>query len=93
MHCISDKLKICDGFGIERETLKPDYKFYYFKHYYCKSTEEYIEKLNKGDVNFMTKNQKINFYFGYNKITYEKINYIENKTGINLTNYKKKMKH
>ena len=33
-HCISDNLKTCDGFGIQRKFLKRDYKYYYFKHYY-----------------------------------------------------------
>jgi len=86
-HCISDNLKTCDGFGIEREFLKPDYKYYYFKHYYCKSTEEFIEKLKKGDV-FIVKNEfKIKFYFGYNKITLKKLNYIKKETGENLSEY------
>jgi len=91
VHCISNKLKTCDGYGIERKFLKPDYKYYYFKHYFCKSTEEFIDKLQKGDINYMTNNFKINFYFSYNTITNKKIKYIEKKTGINLTYYKKKL--
>ena len=31
---------------------------------------------------------KIQLYFEYNRITLEKINYIENKTGLNLEEYK-----
>ena len=91
-HCISKDLKTCDGFGIVRRYLKPDYKYYYFKHYYSKSTEEFIDKLQKGDV-YKTKNKiKIKFYFSYNKITNEKLSYIEKRTGENLTNYKNKLK-
>ena len=34
---------------------------------------------------------KINLYFYYNKITLEKINYLENKTGLNLSSFRKKL--
>lgn len=91
-HCISDNLKTCDGFGIQRKFLKGDYKYYYFKHYYCKSTEEFIKKLKKGDVYLMKNKNKIKFYFSYNKITSEKLNYIEKETGENLTYYKNLIK-
>ena len=90
-HYISNKLKTCDGFGNERKILILDYKYYFFKHYYCKSTEEFVEKLNKGDVYKMTNKKKIYFYFSYNKITNEKLNYIEKKTGENLTFYRNKL--
>ena len=70
----------------------PKYKQYYIDHYCFKSTEEYINKINKGDGifgnNSRTKLHKINLYFGYNKITAEKINYIENKTGLKLNKFK-----
>lgn len=90
-HCISNDLKTCDGFGIERKILKPDYKYYYFKHYYCKSTEEFIDKLKKGDVYQMQNKNKIRFYFSYNKITKEKLNYIEKTIKENLAYYKNKL--
>ena len=35
---------------------------------------------------------KIKLYFEYNRITLEKINYIENKTGLNLEKYKLMLK-
>ena len=70
----------------------PRFKLYYIDHYCFKSTEEYINKINKGDgifgYNNRIKMHKINLYFGYNKITMEKINFIENKTGLNLTKFK-----
>ena len=73
----------------------PQFKSYYIDHYCFKSTEEYINKINKGDgifgYNNRTKMHKINIYFGYNKITIEKINLIENKTGLNLSKFKLKM--
>ena len=90
-HCISDKLQTCDGFGIKRKTLQKDYNYYYFKHYYCKSTQEFIEKLKKGDVYKISNHIKIKFYFGYNKITFEKLNYVEKETGMNLSLYKNKL--
>ena len=71
-------------------------KLYYIDHYCFKSTEEYINKINKGDGIFGYNNtiriHKIDLYFKYNKITMQKIIYIENKTGINLTQYKSKLK-
>ena len=70
----------------------PKFKLYYIDHYCFKSTEEYINKINKGDgifgYNNKTKLHKIALYFGYNRITIEKILLIENKTGINLSRYK-----
>ena len=70
----------------------PKFKHYYIDHYCFKSTEEYINKINKGDAVFgnnnKTKIHKISLYFGYNKITSEKINFIENKTGLNLDRFR-----
>jgi len=70
----------------------PKFKKYYIDHYCFKSTEEYINKINKGDGvfgnNIKTKMHKIDLYFGYNRITSEKINYIENQTGLNLRKFK-----
>ena len=67
-------------------------KLYYIDHYCFKSTEEYINKINKGDgvfgYNERIKMHKINLYFNYNKITLEKINFIENKTNLNLSRFK-----
>ena len=87
-HSIADELKSCDGFGHIVNNIKRDYKYYYFKHYYCKSTEEFIDKLIKGDVHKGTIPVKIATYFSYNKITYQKINLIEEKVGVNLSYYK-----
>jgi len=68
---------------------------YYIDHYCFKSTEEYINKINKGDgvfgYNNRIKMHKINLYFGYNKITSEKINYIEKKTNLRLDKFKLKL--
>ena len=75
---------------------KSFFKLYYIDHYSFKSTEEYINKINKGDgiygFNKKIQYHKINLYFKYNKITKEKIFFIENKTGLNLNKYKLKLK-
>ena len=56
-------------------------KNHYIDHYCFKSTEEYINKINKGDGIFGNNNKirmhKIYLYFSYNKLTLEKINYID----------------
>ena len=71
---------------------QPKFKQYYIDHYCFKSTEEYINKINKGDGvygdSIKNKMHKISLYFGYNKITLEKINYIEKKTGLDLGKFK-----
>ena len=99
-HRISLKFQSCDGFGnIKKlngiETEDADYENYYIKHFYCKSTEEFINKITKGDLIFghdeNWKLAKIKTYFGYNKITLKKINYIENETGFNLSEYKNQL--
>ena len=95
-HVINDIYKACNGFGhiINKSKNMTDFNYYYFKHFFCKSTEEYIEKLNKGDVFYKNNNQlklkKIQIYFLYNKITKKKIKLFEQKTGINLDYFKKK---
>jgi hypothetical protein len=93
----------CDGFGIKvnLSTIyrsKPDYSINYFDHYFTKSAEEYINKLKKGDVFWGKKGKKLEigyifFYFAINKITLDKINFFENRTGMNLTTIREKLKN
>ena len=95
VHKLNFKLKSCNSFGKSKDKTR-DFKINFIKHYYFKSTEEFIEKVNRGDGVFNntegTKLTKIKFYFKINKMTLEKINYIENKTGISLLFLKKKIK-
>ena len=100
VHTINHKLKSCDGFGnpkkIDRIITRPvDFYNYYIDHYYCKSTEEFINKINKGDTLYGNKSKipRIKTYFSYNKITKEKIDLIENGTGFNLSEYRKFIKN
>jgi len=96
-HDLNPTLIGCNGFGkIENTSLitnSPDFYYYYIDHYYSKSTEEFANKISKGDVNHGFRNDGINLfkiksYFSYNKITKKKIDYIEKKTKYNLTKYK-----
>ena len=100
IHTLSENLDGCDGFGKKIKlsgmfTDKSDYEYYYIDHYSCKSTEEFINKVNKGCALFsQDKNYKlrrIKDYFDINKITLEKIKMIETFTDFNLSEYKEKI--
>ena len=76
-HYIDNNLKKCND-------------IYYIEHYEFKSTEEFINKINyKGDVRFENNEQfkykRIFRYFKFNKISFDKIIYIANKTKLNAT--------
>ena len=99
-HILYKNTKSCDGFGKRKQvyygirTKESDFEYYYIDHYYCKSTEEFINnKLLKTDAFHKIDNNmdKINFYFKYNKVTKEKIDMIEKKTKYNLTKYRSKI--
>ena len=97
-HILSEKLRACDGFGKKSkvkkiESLNPDYEFYFIRHYYGKSVQEFIEKINSGDLLRGNKKKIIEWaiekFFYINEITSEKINYIDKHLGgkYNLTKY------
>ena len=95
IHILNGNLKSCDGFGNPKNvtgisTDISDFEYYYIDHYFCKSTEEFINKINKGDILYSKKNimERIKTYFKINIITTEKINLIENRTGLNLSRFK-----
>ena len=92
VHKINTKLKTCDGFGnktrvVGAGTDKLDNEYYYIDHYFCKSTEEFVNKINKGDVLYNQKNflERIKVYFEINQVTQEKIDYIKNHLYTNIT--------
>ena len=103
IHDLNSNLIGCDGFGKVRKikgikTENPDHYYYYIDHYWSKSTEEFVNKLVKGDVLYGFNNKennlkRIRIYFLYNNITEEKINYIENGTKYNLTKYRLMLKN
>ena len=101
IHELNDELIACDGFGkfVSSKGIKTtntDHYYNYIDHYWSKSTEEFVNKLMRGDPDFgsnlkRVKNNnllRINIYFVYNKITKEKIDYIENRTKYNLTKFR-----
>ena len=95
IHAINYRITACNGFGQKGEKKKLDFKYFFINHYYFKSTEEFIRKINRGDAYFLSndvlKMNKIKFYFAFNKISLEKINYIEKEAGINLTIFRNKL--
>ena len=98
MHIFDRSIKGCNAYGILQDLniwdymSNPDLQNYYIDHYYSKLVEEFIEKINKGDVFFENKTSfkmhRIKRFFNINDITLEKIDYIESKTGLNLTKYR-----
>ena len=103
-HILSNKIKGCDGFGrifnLNSITNKrPDYEYYFINHYYCKSLEEFVDKLKRGDIykgNSIVNNMyQIKKYFYINKITSKKLDFIEKKLGklVNLSEYRKKIQN
>ena len=96
-HYLTRKIKQCNGFGKMSEPFIIDSKYYYVKHFSFKSTEEYCDKLNRGNVlfdnNYHKKLTKISQYFFYNKVTISKIIMLENRTGVNLYYLRNKLKN
>ena len=104
-HWLDRRIKGCNVFGelvipsrkvkLDNNINDPKFKRYYIDHYCFKSTEEYINKINKGDgifgFNNRTRMHKIRLYFDYNRISLEKINYLEKKTGLDLTIFRNKL--
>ena len=95
VHTLNHKLRSCDGFGKIKVidgiiTRDADFENYYIDHYYCKSTEEFINKITKGDALFVdNRMDRIRTYFAYNKITKDKIDLIEKGTGLNLSEFRR----
>lgn len=93
MHNINENLKSCNGFGRPSDLKNGnDFRYNVIDHYYSKSTEEFIDKINRGDVWQDTNKyimHRIEKYLTQNKITLEKIEMLEKKIGIDLSKYKK----
>ena len=98
---LAKDIKGCNALGeyqnIEHSSMdKQDFENYYIDRYYSKSVDEFIDKLNEEDMNkgddSKYKIKKFKFYFETNNMTVEKIEYIENKTKLNLTKFKDKLR-
>ena len=99
MHFINKKLINCNGY-VKKDKVKnisptePDYKDYYIIHYYSKSTEEFIDKIIKGDVYSTTTHHtlhRVEKYFNQSEMTIEKIDMIEKSTKLNLSKFRKQL--
>ena len=94
-HILDPYKERCDGFGniIKTQSFHckvPDFKYNYIDHYQFKSTQEFVDKINiRGDCQFKQGSKiiykKILEYFRFNQLTKQKIKYISNRTGLNLT--------
>ena len=99
IHYGSSKYTICNGFGkiinfTGIYTREADFENYYLIHYFSKSTEEFINKLKRGDaLEGHWKKSKIYQYFKINKASKAKIQYIEKKLNINLKKYRNLFKN
>ena len=87
-HCLNNTIQCRpDGKILNNYFEFPQYSFAFLNHYTTKSTEEFIEKLNKGDVYGKRNNSFIkwkinNYYFFFN-----------NKTKIKLNIFREKLKY
>ena len=85
-HIITDAVKACNGFGKKIE-LDEDYymkdadtKYYYIDHFYSKSVEEFVNKINRGSAvngnNGLFQFFRIIRFFCINKFKNAKLDYI-----------------
>ena len=101
VHNLAKNIKGCNGYGQEVDIIgfrmiEQDFENYYIDHYFSRSVDEFIDKLNKGDAirghDIAFKIETFENYFGINKMTIKKIKYIEKRTGLNLSEFKEKLK-
>ena len=94
-HFINDPMKCrADGTLVKEPFSPPQYSYAFIKHFTTKSTEEYIIKLFKGNVNYIySLNLKDfffwlnNYYFLFNKITRKKLSFIKKILKFNIFKY------
>jgi len=98
VHTLNENLRQCNSFGNKKifrgyDDQTPDYYYYYLDHFYSKSTEEFVNKITKGDVAYgpIKRYYIIKNYFDINKITSQKINYFEKMLKVNLSEYRRKI--
>ena len=92
MHRGDYRLRTCNNSGVYEKllghsTYNSDQKYYYIDHYNSKSTEEFIQKIKKGDVfNNSPEHlfKKANSYFWINEITKEKVELLERAFGFKI---------
>ena len=101
LHQLNPAIEACDGLGnkpkIDKYYMEPDFSHFFIDHYYFKSLEEFVEKLNKGSArtydHIDIKKLRFHRYFTMNEVNINKIKYIENKTKLNIARYIKYLKN
>ena len=96
IHICNNNLLNCNGFGHKNKnnyiySTEIDKNNYYIDHFYSKSTEEFINKVKRGNPCIVPKDydmERIQKYFNQSDITKDKIELIEKRTGHNLSIYK-----
>jgi hypothetical protein len=96
IHTCNGNITNCNGFGHKNKinliySTEPDKEYYYIDHFYSKSTEEFINKVKRGNPCIVPKDydmERIQKYFNQSDITKDKIELIEKRTGYNLSSYK-----
>ena len=74
----------------------PHYEYAYLKHYFSKSSEEYANKLLRGDIAFIKNNNSefyqraLDRYFTINNFSMEKVSLFEKKLNVSLKKYIRK---
>ena len=95
-HFGNKELINCNGFGELNSNnnifaKKPDFNYFYVHHFFSKSTEEFIDKMKKGDCFFddFIKLRKIERYLNQSGKTKEKIKLLKTRLDINLSIYQR----
>ena len=98
LFCNSEGNIISDKFVQYKDEKHLTVKKAYLLHFRFKSTEEFIKKYKRGYSNWHGKKANLflqeilAYYFWLNKITPEKINYIEKELNLSLKSYKERYK-
>ena len=95
IHLLNSSLKSCNGFGnrpkLKSYRMKPDFDHFYIDHFYFKSLEEFVKKLNRGSAktsdDIKIKLVKIKRFFKMNRMNKFKFDYIKKMAHINISPY------
>ena len=90
--------KACDSLGnrvnIRKRSISPPiHKHIYLKHYRTKSTDEFVDRIKKGDATFLIDKplkfykNRLKRYFALSKLTKEKIDIFSKKLNVSLYKY------
>ena len=93
-HLPDKNVKICNSIGEPAEyypdsIVPPIFKYAYLKHFSCKSTEEFVDKIKKGAKYVDNAEEKVDGYFKRNEFTEEKLKVLEKLFGQRFDNYHK----